>query len=725
MDTEEERGIGGKKRAPSSDEEECDDKKQLKMQQHEKLKELLQEEPRQQHEYGGFASLPTDVLISILCRSRASDHKALRDTCKAFRATIDSDAYKGERATSGWAEVTARLISGEELYDRNYPDGAEDVSLSDGDVDENATEEERDEALRLKKSEKREEEIIDYGYVELGQLDQNYGWHDITYDVNVDGQCCGSIELVLVPRGTGHNYPFHEATDAHSSELQEVGWTLCDSVGRLKVRSIKDAELIAGEAGKGGFIYFKSVDISEAYRPMDCTNIVSQAVRSALAEPKLKGKWTLATTVSYYNVYMTREEKELKRRIDYDLGTQTDEEKERIEERFWECALLDTKTYLRVGFKQIPETVGPEKKPHRLFALPYFLNDPIKSFEEVNQTPLTEPPDLPPKPKGVDNDVLEAVKKAGNRLRSLLDSVRSARLELDKIEQNPPGVFAEMEGDVAEIRSLVDGGKPDHMSDEQWENIVAKCERFEAMLRDQRAAIHQVLQRYRDQVRNDVDVVIPRAIDSLKNEVNALVEKGGSIRKSYAIHCSSRLRLPQYVDFLLDLVPPEERARTVSGLDDIGITPLHCVVIGEPDIHDRDEYLGMVERLLGLGADTNVKSAQGFTPIGQYRSTISEKFDRIRFFGMLSGDHGPAEWRPFHRKMEGLLRPSRGETDADVEAKCAVLDNDVDPNAMDDEEGDDEDDWMDDDEEEEEDDDDLDNMERDGESENIEGKEEE
>jgi hypothetical protein len=208
-------------------------------------------------------------------------------------------------------------------------------------------------------------------------------------------------------------------------------------------------------------------------------------------------------------------------------------------------------------------------------------------------------------------------------------------------------------------------------------------------------------------VRNDVDVVIPRAIDSLKNEVNALVEKGGSIRKSYAIHCSSRLRLPQYVDFLLDLVPPEERARTVSGLDDIGITPLHCVVIGEPDIHDRDEYLGMVERLLGLGADTNVKSAQGFTPIGQYRSTISEKFDRIRFFGMLSGDHGPAEWRPFHRKMEGLLRPSRGETDAD------------------DEEGDDEDDWMDDDEEEEEDDDDLDNMERDGESENIEGKEEE
>ena len=48
--------------------------------------------------------------------------------------------------------------------------------------------------------------------------------------------------MVLLPRGTDHNYPFHDATDAHSSELQQVGWGLCDSAGRLKVRSIKDAE---------------------------------------------------------------------------------------------------------------------------------------------------------------------------------------------------------------------------------------------------------------------------------------------------------------------------------------------------------------------------------------------------------------------------------------------------------------------------------------------------
>ena len=49
----------------------------------------------EQHNYSGFASLPTDVLISILCRSPASDHTSLRDTCKAFRTTVDSAAYKG------------------------------------------------------------------------------------------------------------------------------------------------------------------------------------------------------------------------------------------------------------------------------------------------------------------------------------------------------------------------------------------------------------------------------------------------------------------------------------------------------------------------------------------------------------------------------------------------------------------------------------------------------
>eukprot|EP00984_Skeletonema_dohrnii_P018509 scaffold8668_cov89-Skeletonema_dohrnii-CCMP3373.AAC.5 len=76
------------------------------------------------------------------------------------------------------------------------------------------------------------------------------------------------------------------------------------------------------------------------------------------------------------------------------------------------------------------------------------------------------------------------------------------------------------------------------------------------------------------------------------------------------------------------------------------------------------------------------------------------------------------------RKMEALVRPYRGELDADVEVKCAVLDNDVDPNVM--EQGGDavEDVWMDDDEGEDADAEDVD-MEGDDESDNEDDEEEE
>jgi len=654
----------------------------------------------EQHDYRGFASLPTDVLISILCRSPASDHTSLRNTCKSFRATIDSAAYKGERATSGWAEVSTHLLTGEELYDRDNPNGPEDVSLSDGDVDEDATEEERAAALQWKITEKRAEEMVEYGYSELGCMDQDYGYHDIHVDIEVDGKRCGSIHLVLLPRGVYHNYPFHEAADAHSSELQMVGVRLCDSAGRLKVRSIKNEELISGEAGEGGFLHIKTVRINEEYQPMDCTNVVAKAVRSALTQPKLEGKWTLVTAISDYQVYMTTEEMEFRRKVRYGGNA---EEKERADMRFWECALLDTKTLLRVGFKQIPETVGSlMRNPYWLFALPHFLKNPIKSFEKVDQTPLIEPPDLPPKPVGVDSEILEAAKKSGNSMRRVLDSVRTERLQ----DQNCLGRLAELEGRFAGARTLIEGGKPDHLSDESWGEMVADVESGEEMLRAQRAAFEEATRRQREEQRNEIDVTIPRKIDLLKNEVNALVQRGGSIRNSYAIHCSSRLRIPQYIDFLLEMVPLEERAFAVSSLDDNGLTPLHCAVLGTPEVHNREDYLEMVEKLLGFGADTNVKSAQGATPLGTYRSTMTDKFDYSNVFGIRSGDE-PAGWRPFHRKMEGLLRPSRGETDADVEAKCAVLDNDLGSDIdLDNEDEDaDEDDWMNDDEDDENDED--------------------
>ncbi len=376
--------------------------------------------------------------------------------------------------------------------------------------------------------------------------------------------------------------------------------------------------------------------------------------------------------------------------------------------------MLDTKTLLRVGFKQIPETVSEKQSPYWLFALPSFVKDPIKSFEEVNQAQLIEPPDLPPHPVGVDGEILEVVKKKSNAMRLIQDMAHSEKLELDMIEQTYSDKFAELEEQIADQRTYIGAGNPGHLSDEAWGEIVAGVERAEEMLRTNRAEVEETIQSQRDMARRTIDVKFSNHVKDLQAKVTALVRKGGSIRKSHAIHCCSRLRITQFFDFLVDMVPSEERAQALCSLDSCGVTPLHCVVLGTPEVRDRDEYIDFVERLLGMGTDTNVKSAQGVTPIGQYRLTISHKFDFNNVFGTQSGNE-PAGWRPFHRKMEGLLRPSEGETDADVEAKCAVLDNDAnsDESSFDDF---DEDDWMDDDEDENEDDDMMDGDEENDES---------
>ena len=333
--------------------------------------------------------------------------------------------------------------------------------------------------------------------------------------------------------------------------------------------------------------------------------------------------------------------------------------------------LLDTKTFLRVGFRQISETVGTELDPYWIFALPSFFKDPIRTFEEVDQCPLIEPPDLPLKPEGIDNDIRQVLIKFHKQWHGILDFVSAIQQKMF---------------DVQELKYVVKMvGRPDDLSNQSWSELIAKfrgvnlSKNEEALVTRRR---HELLHHVRD-------VLVPNSIDTLKNAVMNLVQRGGSVRKSYAINWSSRLRLPQFVDFLIEMVPPEERvAEAMSTLDHSGLSPLHCAVLDTPDFYDRGYIVNMVEKLIMLGADPNVKSPlTGLTPIGLYRSIMSHKMDvggsnglhhcDRNFFGRRNFDK-LSEWRPFHRKMEALLRPSLGETNYDIEVKCKVLDHEDD-----------------------------------------------
>jgi len=173
---------------------------------------------------GSLSSLPEDALISILCRVPASDHKSLWNTCSTFRKAIDSDVYASERATTNYAEVQARLLPGEELYDRNYPDGPElyDDEFRNYEPPSSPTTPEEIEMknrYEAKLVQQRQEDINEW-YTALGHREE-YGVINITIDITIDKVLAGEVSLVLIPRPR-YGGLFHQAGDAHSQELQEV-----------------------------------------------------------------------------------------------------------------------------------------------------------------------------------------------------------------------------------------------------------------------------------------------------------------------------------------------------------------------------------------------------------------------------------------------------------------------------------------------------------------------
>ena len=90
--------------------------------------------------------------------------------------------------------------------------------------------------------------------VELSKWAKEEIYYTATADMHLNGAPLGSADLVRVKRGAGAPH-FHEACDAHSSDLQEVGVTLFDGRGNPRAQLAKtyvdDAE--------GDFLYIRDL----------------------------------------------------------------------------------------------------------------------------------------------------------------------------------------------------------------------------------------------------------------------------------------------------------------------------------------------------------------------------------------------------------------------------------------------------------------------------------
>ena len=379
-----------------------------------------------------LVSLPPDALTAVLCRSPSSDHDALWRSCKTIRSTLNSAAFTSERVATGYAEVSVRHLSKEELWYDVF-----------GELEEHdPTSEEYD----AEKSALRKEDEMDQFFSELGTFDESYGYHDIHFEVMVDERRRGSIHLVLL---SSRGHLFLEAADSHSQELQEVSCTLFDKWGRPKVKSIKDADSDR-TAERGGFLHVVRVRVSEACRPSDNTDVLSKALRMAIAHPNLRGEWTLATGIADANVYFTK----------------TDEvalSEEDLHKRREECMLLDSRIFLRVGYRQIPEISGSRFLSNWFFALPGLLNDAILSDAEASEVGFLKRPELPPKPAGANKALFDLSMRVCYSRRSGLDTAhRETVAYAKKVDQ--------MRTRISSTRREIEE------TEEEWRNHISRIE---------------------------------------------------------------------------------------------------------------------------------------------------------------------------------------------------------------------------------------------------------
>eukprot|EP00563_Minutocellus_polymorphus_P015915 CAMPEP_0181053304 /NCGR_PEP_ID=MMETSP1070-20121207/18039_1 /TAXON_ID=265543 /ORGANISM="Minutocellus polymorphus, Strain NH13" /LENGTH=300 /DNA_ID=CAMNT_0023132429 /DNA_START=25 /DNA_END=924 /DNA_ORIENTATION=- len=162
--------------------------------------------------------------------------------------------------------------------------------------------------------------------------------------------------------------------------------------------------------------------------------------------------------------------------------------------------------------------------------------------------------------------------------------------------------------------------------------------------------------------------------ENLVQKVKSLIEDdGASIRRAFVLHCASRFRLNDLFDALLDLVPANERKAAINEVDFCGCTPLFTAAQSVPDnIGQANEQYDFVEKVLKLGADKNYIDIKGLTALGMYRTTLQymEEFTSRAMLNSIPGrGEDDNDWEPIHERMEELLMPARGETEADRNAK--------------------------------------------------------
>jgi hypothetical protein len=538
--------------------------------------------------------------------------------------------------------------------------------------------------------------------------DQEYGYVETGRTVVVDGKKAGAVSITLVPRR--NTSIFHEICDAASDELREMGCLFCDTRGRPRLASVKEA--MKNNDTKGWFLYINTFELEPDYRTS--TWVGAMALRSLLTDRHLATSWSLAAYIPTGTTHFSQEEStkhdivNRKRRrsargrnrslVRDPAEIQDEEEGVR---HLNELKKQDMRQFLRAGFHQAKETVFDGGWYH-VFCVPTFLENPIMSHEEALSIEIAEKKPPVKKPTGISQELLQFMISSCSKRRELtaslrgltkplreryefretfegLDQQRSEMQQLiqacDASEERRRRAIEERDAAFALIAEPT--GDLDQQTREQFDSVdsvLAEGHPDNRQMRDLRNLAEQVLngmQEMEEKIQREVTATkekFEKGVKELDSQVRAGIsryvtdEEGTVVMQSNALHaCACNLE-PSYVEMLLERVPDSRKVQAINSFDPNGYTPL-MTAAASSHFEDPEDRYQMCENLIHLNANKNLTGDGGRTALGHFRHTEQSLID---FSDAMSLPlRGPGEIE-MSRRMETLLMPLMGPTPADA-----------------------------------------------------------
>ncbi|GAX10778.1 hypothetical protein FisN_UnNu011 [Fistulifera solaris] len=609
--------------------------------------------PTTTQENASLLSLHDDALMTVLLRTRASDHANLRRSCKRIRDMIDSFQFRKERGVQGFAEVDVDLLSGYEQYQQSKM--GEDPSSDD-------------------------DESLGRNYDELGYICEynDYSFETDCFRVYVDGRPLHKIEkreefkmhVRLLPLCA----PFWELSDCYNQTLYDLGTSLFTDKGKPTVVSIKNALNCDDFSASQNLLYIQDFVLPFEYRFIEST-VGPWLIRIILQ--LFQHLYTVSMYVPYRETQFTKVEAEAEkgqRFVFADEKTDADlqaEEERQVRNELFEHQ--DMRQFFRAGFHQVNDRSIVETSGYSyVFAIPQVMNQPILSLEEAMKIPIARKTPTRPEPRGLARDLWLLVKRQTIEWNDMIkksDDLRVPFIEKPFFARR----YNEVKEDVQQLKDQEDEinisiqqrnreGRDAGELEELREKV--RVERFE--LEENTDEVCRILQDAHEKALGEMEAKFKTWREEHRIEVKAIIEKSKNPLQLFcdsdAIHIAAAGKNLQLVRLLLDFVPGADKAKVMNALDRTGLTPLMVLADVAPSTN-LIECRQTMETFINMGADTNAAHAiNGLSAFGHFRDS-NKRAERSRI--LWGYPELSVELKEEVSRIEALLRPADGPTPAD------------------------------------------------------------